>query len=433
MQTQTATTSDTAKRTNTTVRTDGAVRSDATIVTPRTTRSGRFDARRDGLELLGGIGIGAALMYFLDTDRGARRRSLVADKLVRTGHLAGDALGTTARDLGNRAQGVAAIARSRVRGDEADDRVIEERVRAELGRVVSHPSAIVASAAQGLVTLSGPVLAREVDDLLARVRRVRGVRDVENRLEPHESAANVPGLQGGVERTGGEFALRQTNWTPAARLLTTVAGGALAVYGARQRGVAGAALGLAGVALFSRGASNTELSRLTGLRGNRGGVDVQKTITVNAPIENVFEHWTQWENWPRWMSHVREVQRSGPRNAVGERTHWVVDGPAGATIQWDSETTRLEPNELVSWKSVEGAAVRHAGTVRFDRVADGGTRVNVQMSYAPPAGALGHAVAALFGRDPRRQMNDDLARFKTTIETGRPPRDAAQQLSEASR
>jgi uncharacterized membrane protein/osmotically-inducible protein OsmY len=424
-------------QTNTTMRTDGTMRSegapgDAALVAERTTRSGRFDARHDGLGVLGGIGIGAALMYFLDHDRGARRRSVVADKLVHTRHIAADAFGTTARDVANRARGAAAVVRARVRPDDADDRVVEERVRAELGRVVSHPSAIVATASQGLVTLSGPVLASEVEHLVTRVRRVRGVSDVENRLQAHESAEGVPGLQGGVERDGGEFELRQSNWTPAARLLTTVAGGALALYGARQRGAAGAALGLAGVALFSRGASNSELARLAGLRG-RDAVNIQKAIAVNAPIEDVFDRFTQWENWPHWMSHVREIRRSGPRGVVGERTHWVVDGPAGRAIEWDAETTRILPNELVSWKSVEGASIRHEGTVRFDRIPDGATRVQVQMSYAPPAGALGHAVATILGRDPKRQMDDDLARFKTTIETGRPPRDAASRLSEASR
>ena len=419
-------------QTNTVMGAGGAMRTDATTSTERTARTGRGGATHDGLGVLGGIGIGAALMYFLDHDRGARRRALVVDKLVHAGHLAGDAIGTTARDAGNRARGAAAIARARVQPDDADDRIIEERVRAELGRVVSHPSAIVATAAQGRVTLSGPVLAREADDLLARVRRVRGVTDVENRLQPHESGEGVSALQGGIQRRGGEFELRQTNWTPAARLLTTAAGGALAIYGARRRGAVGSALGLAGVALFSRGASNTELSRLTGIGGRRDAVNVQKAIVVNAPVEDVFEHFTQWENWPRWMSHVREIRRSEPRGAVGERTHWVVDGPAGRSIEWDAETTRIVPNELVSWKSVEGAAIRHEGTVRFDRTADGGTRVQVQMSYAPPGGALGHAVAALFGRDPRRQMNDDLARFKTTLETGHPPRDAARQVSEAS-
>ena len=58
--------------------------------------------------LLGGVGIGAALMYLLDPDRGARRRALARDKAVRFGRVAGERLGARSRDLRNRAQGLAA-------------------------------------------------------------------------------------------------------------------------------------------------------------------------------------------------------------------------------------------------------------------------------------------------------------------------------------
>ena len=56
------------------------------------------------------------------------------------------------------------------------------------------------------------------------------------------------------------------------------------------------------------------------------------------------------------------------------------------------------------------------------------TRVNVRLCYLPPGGAFGHAIAALFGADPKTEMDADLLRMKSTIETGRPPRDAAQRL-----
>ena len=388
------------------------------------------DTKTAGLGALGALGVGAALMYLLDPDRGARRRKLVADKLVRLRHSATDALDTTRRDLGNRTQGVAARTRGRFQSEEeADDRVIEERVRSELGRAVSHPSAITVLAVDGRVTLAGPVLAREVDDLLSRVGKVRSVKDVEHRLEVHETADGVPALQGGASRSGGRFELVQKNWSPAARLLTAVGGAALTLWGARHKGTLGTAASAAGLALFARGTTNTDLGRLTGVGGRRRGVDIQKTINIAAPVDNVFRYLTQWERWPEWMSHVREVRAAGVPGTVGERTRWVVDGPAGAPIAWDAEVTRFMPNEVVAWKTVEGAPVRHAGTLRFSQTANGGTRVHVQMSYNPPLGAVGHTVATIFGRDPKRQMDDDLARLKTTIESGVLPRDAAQPVT----
>lgn len=154
------------------------------------------------LPVLGAFGAGAVLMYFLDPNRGNRRRKLLASKVVHAGHSVGDAAGKTARDLRNRVTGVVSVARHRRMHESVDDRVLVERARAELGRVVSHPGAIDVTAQDGAVTLAGPVLRSEAGRLLRRVRKVRGVRDVEDLLEIHDSAEGVPALQGGTRRTG---------------------------------------------------------------------------------------------------------------------------------------------------------------------------------------------------------------------------------------
>jgi uncharacterized membrane protein len=370
--------------------------------------------------LLGGLGVGALLMYFFDPSRGTRRRKLVADKAVRARHVAGEALAKSGRDFRNRVTGAAAVARNRFAREEADDRVLEQRVRAILGRVVSHPGAITVTAEEGYVTLVGDILENDADRLLQRVLHVRGVKEVSDQLTVHRSAEGIPSLQGGVPRTGDEFELRQENWTPAARVATTVAGGALAIHGMRRGGLVGAAIGLTGLALTARGATNKQLKRVVGVGGGRKAIDVQKTINIDAPLATVFRYCTDYSNWPHFMTNVKEVRESG-----AEQQHWVVEGPAGFTLEWDSEITRFITNKLVSWKSVEGSAIRHAGTMRFDENAAGTTRVHIEMSYNPPAGAAGHVLAKLFGVDPKSQMDEDLARLKTTIETGTPPHDAA--------
>ena len=383
------------------------------------------EAGTSPLVILGAAAAGAALAYFFDPVRGARRRSMVRDQIVHLRARADDAVGTTVRDVGNRARGLVAGVRERVTRGDADDAVIEARVRTALGRVVSHPSAIDVHVEFGNVTLSGPVLAAEVDDLLSAVRGVRGVEEVEDQLEVHETRNGVPALQGGVRRTPrNEFA--QENWAPATRLVASLAGTALLAWGGRQRGPAGAALRLAGTVLGVRALTNMPARRLTGIAAGRRAVDIQKAITVQAPVEQVYAFFILWDNWPRWMSHVREVRVTG-EVAEQVQTHWVVDGPAGTTVKWDAVTTVLEPNERIAWKTVEGSAIEHAGIIRFTPTADGATTIDIKMSYNPPAGAVGHAVAAILGRDPKHQMDDDLARLKTTIETGIPPRDASDR------
>jgi osmotically-inducible protein OsmY len=149
-------------------------------------------------KLIGALIGGAGLMYLLDPDRGARRRALVRDQAARAKHKLEEGLDATARDLGNRARGTVAELRSRFRREMVDDAILHERVRSEIGHAVSHPSAIDVSVSDGRVTLKGPVLEHELDDLLRAVGRVRGVSEVRNELEVHREAEGVPSLQGPV-------------------------------------------------------------------------------------------------------------------------------------------------------------------------------------------------------------------------------------------
>jgi len=214
--------------------------------------------------LAGGIGLGAALMYMLDPDRGRRRRALLRDQLVRVAHGTPDAVGAAARDLSNRARGLAAGAGSMLSSEEVSNEVLVARVRSKMGRVVSHPHAIEVTADQGRVTLGGPVLAREVAHLLSCVSRVRGVAGVESRLEVHAEAGNVPALQGGRRRPVHRFEFFQENWSPTARLLAGLTGGALAAYGLSRRDLLSLALGAVGVGLLARGVTNIDMRSLAG-------------------------------------------------------------------------------------------------------------------------------------------------------------------------
>jgi uncharacterized membrane protein len=357
--------------------------------------------------------IGAAGMYVLDPDRGRRRRALARDKAVLALRQLGDAVDVTARDLTNRVRGTAAETWGTLRRGEVPDAVLEERVRAKLGRVVSHPSSIEVSAQNGVVSLSGPILEAELENALDSISRVRGVRTVENRLQVHKEAGDVPGLQGGAGRREERFELMQENWAPATRFLIGLTGALLAGYGFGRRSITGLGVGLAGTGLLARAATNLPARRLTGLAG-RPTIDVQKTIQVNAPVEEVYRFWSNLENFPRFMAHVRQVEAT---REGGYR--WTVDGPAGAPVSWNARITEEIPNRVIAWRSEPGSLITNAGIVRFDSTVDGGTRVHVRLSYSPPAGVAGHAVASLFGIDPKQQMDDDLARFKSLIEVGK--------------
>jgi uncharacterized membrane protein len=373
--------------------------------------------------LIGGA-LGALAMYFLDPREGRRRRARTRDKVVHAGKKLNEAGKVTARDTVHRAYGVFANARKLFKHEDVADDVLVERVRAELGRVVSHPHAVGVVADHGHVTLSGPILSEEARPLLRCVRHVGGVKAVSDRLSVYEDAEaqHVSSLQGGHPRQGARFELLQENWSPAARLAAGTVGAGLLASSLRARSAIGAILGVTGSALLARAAINKSFASLFGLTGPDQGIVVQKTINVDAPVEEVFAFWTDYQNFPRFMHNVREV------HVRDDVSHWVVAGPAGVPVQWNARLVEVVPNSLLKWRSILGSAVKHEGCVRFEPNGDGGARVTVRLRYVPPGGAFGHALATIFGADPKSEMDADLMRMKSMIETGRAPHDAAKPL-----
>jgi len=145
---------------------------------------------------IGSLGVGAALMYLFDPERGNRRRALLRDKVFHVAHSTGEKVDVKSRDAANRLHGLLARTKSLVTRERVPDTLLAERVRSRIGHVVSHPGSIEVTVQDGRVTLAGPALTRELDPLLCEVERVRGVAGVENKLELHEEPGSVPGLQG---------------------------------------------------------------------------------------------------------------------------------------------------------------------------------------------------------------------------------------------
>ena len=367
---------------------------------------------------------GAGLMFLLDPQRGGRRRTLIRDKAVRTLNDGTTGLRRTGGYLRDSSRGLVAETRAKFSRDQASDYKIGARVRSAMGRVVSHPSAIWVTVVDGNVALCGDVLASEGDALVAVAKGTRGVRSVSNQLNVHESGDGVPSLQGESRRKRNGSGVMRETWSPLTRTLVGLTGGSMGIYGAIRRDWIGATLGLLGLGLATRGITNLSASRLVGVGAGRRAVDVQKTINIDAPLDGVFGFFSHYENFPRFMANVREVRDYGTGYS-----HWTVAGPAGISVEWDAELTDFVPHECIAWQSVEGSTVDNAGRIQFHENPDGTTRVDIRLSYNPPGGALGHLVAKLFGADPKSEMDADLARLKTALETGHLPRDAAQPVN----
>ena len=330
---------------------------------------------------LAGAAVGAVVMYMLDPERGAARRAESGQKLRALGRQAGNAVDQATHGMMESLNEAGQAVRSSAGAAStmARDALIEDAA----------PRA--ASAAQGWSNArtgngaaDGGQDAQDAGTMMQSI--IEPVRDL--RRPARSRSASMPGA-------------------------ALAGGGMLALYGlfARRSPLAWGA-GLAGMALLARGAGSARVG--SGARGSSftRPVAIEKTIRIDASPEQVYDLFANYENFPRFMSNVIEVRDLGDR-----RSHWVVKGPAGTHFQWNAVLTESSRPRRLAWESEPGAEVEQTGSIMFEPFRNG-TRVTVHMSYKPPAGAVGHAIAALFGSDPKRQMDQDLARMKSLVERG---------------
>ena len=139
---------------------------------------------------------------------------------------------------------------------------------------------------------------------------------------------------------------------------------------------------------------------------------VHESVEVQAPLQEVFTYWSNFENFPKFMSNIEEVRMTGQ-----DTSHWRVKGPLGKSVEFDAKTTEMDPSRGIGWNTVEGE-VMTSGEVRFEEVLPDRTRVEVTMNYAdPPGGKVGEVVANVLS-DPEKSVREDLQNFAGIVDRG---------------
>jgi uncharacterized membrane protein len=216
------------------------------------------------------------------------------------------------------------------------------------------------------------------------------------------------------------------------RVLSAIGGLALLGLALRRRNATSLLGGLTGAALLHRGTTGhcyvydslglstaEEEGMLVQQHGPAASLDAQKavkvvhSVVIDRPRSELFRYWRQLDNLPRIMTHLESVEVIDER-----RSRWRAKAPAGQHVEWEAEIIKEVPDALIAWRSVDHATVPNAGSVRFTDAIGGGTELKISLDYQPPGGAVGVAIARLFGEEPHQQVQADLETFKETMEAG---------------
>jgi uncharacterized membrane protein len=146
-------------------------------------------------------------------------------------------------------------------------------------------------------------------------------------------------------------------------------------------------------------------------------LEVQSWITIAGSPEALYGRWREPRTVPEVMQHFAEVRLEGDL-----RSHWVVSGPAGTRLEWDSEIVEERPGERLAWQSRTGSSPGPQGSVTFRPAPSGlGTEVGLSFRLESTAGTVGAAMSPLSNRLSRLVLGKALRRFKSLVETGEIP------------
>jgi uncharacterized membrane protein len=132
---------------------------------------------------------------------------------------------------------------------------------------------------------------------------------------------------------------------------------------------------------------------------------VEQSIEISAPVRTVYNQCTRFEEYPSFLEGVTEIRRPDER-----QLEWHAS-VGGREIVWHAEITEQITDRRIAWRSVSGR--RNAGTIDFEPLAAGRTRITAAMDYEPQ-GAL-ESMGSAFGVLQRR-IESDLLRLKRFIE-----------------
>ena len=133
---------------------------------------------------------------------------------------------------------------------------------------------------------------------------------------------------------------------------------------------------------------------------------VQESIDLQVPVQVAYNQWTQFEEFPSFMEGIVDVTQL-------DDTHlrWIAE-IGGKRVEWQAEIIEQIPDQRIVWHSTQGKG--NSGTVTFEPIDDGSSRLTVQMEYDTEG--MTEALGSAVGIDDRR-VQGDLQRFKDMIES----------------
>jgi len=133
------------------------------------------------------------------------------------------------------------------------------------------------------------------------------------------------------------------------------------------------------------------------------------TTEIKAPVDQVWEVWSDLEAMPRWMRWIESVVTLDDPDL----TDWTL-AAQGFRFHWKARISQRIEAQQLHWESVGGLPTK--GAVRFYPQSDRLTMVKLTVSYELPRALAPLMEPSILGGIVTRELQANLDRFRDLVE-----------------
>jgi len=135
---------------------------------------------------------------------------------------------------------------------------------------------------------------------------------------------------------------------------------------------------------------------------------------IKAPLENVWDTWSDLDTMPEWMSWIESVKTINQNTStLPDLTEWTL-AANGFRFKWKAQITERIDHQKLKWESIGGLPTK--GSVIFERNTDRLTTVNLSVTYELPKIIARLMEENILGKMVTNELQANIDRFRDLVE-----------------
>ena len=135
---------------------------------------------------------------------------------------------------------------------------------------------------------------------------------------------------------------------------------------------------------------------------------------VNAPLENVWDTWSDLDSMNLWMSWIESVKTIDQETStLPDLTEWTL-AANGFRFKWKAQITERIEKEKLEWVSIGGLPTK--GSVIFTDQESDSTLVKLSVTYELPKMLARLMEENILGKMVTNELQANIDRFRDLVE-----------------